>query len=468
MRQIHHSPQDQPIDNQQAQEAEPSAQRKKFPTVSRVFDDETIVELLYQPKEQRTSFAVWRNGTWSLKESFTVDDAQHLVPYSPYNNLIKHQVVLLPSEPEEYATEEDLIRDIQCFIHRYVDVSPLFEKIASYYVLFSWIFDGFNELPYIRLRGDYGSGKTRFLLTVGSLCYKPVFASGASTVSPIFHILDAFRGTLIIDEGDFRFSDEKAEIVKILNNGNVKGFPVLRTEVSANREFNPRAFDVYGPKLVATRGYYEDRALESRFLTEEMGQHRLRDDIPINLPSIYKDEALTLRNKLLFFRFRNLGKKRTIDDYVDRGIEPRLNQMFVPLMSIIEDAQLRQELHDIARHYHNEIVVDRGMDVEAQVLEVIRDIFVHPENNKLSIKEITRAFTERYGLDYERKITAKWIGSIIRKKLHLTTQKSHGVFLIPFTEKPILDRLYEKYGIASDEPRGNQDDDAQSPDSLNG
>jgi len=398
---------------------------------------------------------VWSDDTWSLEESFMVENGEHLVPYSPYNNLIKHQVVLLPSEPEEYGTEEDLIRDIQSFIHRFVDVSPLFEKIASYYVLFSWIYDGFNELPYIRLRGDYGSGKTRFLLTVGSLCYKPVFASGASTVSPIFHILDAFRGTLIVDEADFRFSDEKAEIVKILNNGNVKGFPVLRTEVSANREFNPRAFDVYGPKLVATRGYYEDRALESRFLTEEMGQHKLRDNIPINLPSAYKEEALTLRNKLLLFRFRNLGKKKAIDDYVDRSIEPRLNQMFVPLMSIIEDAELRQELHDIARHYHNEIVTDRGMDVEAQVLEVIKDIFEHPDNHKLSIKEIARVFTERYGTDYERKITAKWIGSIIRKKLHLATQKSHGVFLIPFTEKPKLDMLYEKYGITSDELQGD-------------
>ena len=54
---------------------------------------------------------------------------------------------------------------------------------------------------------------------MGSLCYKPIFASGASTVSPLFRILDSFRGTLIIDEDDFRFSDEKAEVVKILNNG---------------------------------------------------------------------------------------------------------------------------------------------------------------------------------------------------------------------------------------------------------
>src|SRR5262249_59500096 len=89
------------------------------------------------------------------------------------------------------------------------------------------LYDAFNELPYLRLQGDYGSGKTRALLAIGSLCYKPFFASGASTVSPIFHTLDAFRGTLIFDEADFRFSDEKAEIVKILNNANVPAFPLL-------------------------------------------------------------------------------------------------------------------------------------------------------------------------------------------------------------------------------------------------
>jgi hypothetical protein len=94
------------------------------------------------------------------------------------------------------SSEEQLVGEIRGFIHRYVDLSPLFEQIASYYVLFSWVYDAFNELPYLRVRGDAGSGKTSFLLIVGSLCYKPIFASGASTVSPLFRILDSMRGSL--------------------------------------------------------------------------------------------------------------------------------------------------------------------------------------------------------------------------------------------------------------------------------
>jgi len=420
------------------------------PTVSGVFDSGEIIEMVYDSKEKRTSLVVWVNDKWSMEKSYKLDSGHCLVPYSPYNNLIKNEIVGLPSEPEEYISEESLINDIQEFIHKYVDISPEFEKIASYYVLFSWIYDGFNELPYLRLRGDYGSGKTRFLLTVGSLCYKPIFASGASTVSPIFHILEAFRGTLIIDEADFRFSDETADMVKILNNGNVKGFPVLRIEINQQKEFNPKAFNVFGPKLVATRGYYKDRALESRFISEEMGQNKLREDIPINLPSEYKEEALHIRNKLLLFRFRNLGKIDAETEMLDRSIEPRLNQIFTPLMSVIDNEQTKDQLRKTAHHYNNEMIIDRGMDMEAQVLEVIYELSSSPDKIRFSIKDITSLFTDRYGFEYDRKITAKWVGNIIRKKLKLLTQKSNGVFIIAPTEKLKLDRLYERYGINTD------------------
>jgi hypothetical protein len=155
--------------------------KKPVPTVSGVFDNGVILEMVYRPHERQTAFIVWQHDHWTVEQRFSPDPQHCLVPYSPTNNLLQHQVVLLPSEPEEYDSDAALVSAVQEFIHRYVDVSSLFEKITSYYVLFSWVYDGFNELPYLRLRGDPGSGKTRFLLTVGALCYKPIFASGAST-----------------------------------------------------------------------------------------------------------------------------------------------------------------------------------------------------------------------------------------------------------------------------------------------
>src|SRR5882724_972444 len=396
---------------------------RPIPAVSLALPDGGIAEMVYEGETRSTAFFVSREGTLTREEEIAFPTGERFVPYSPRNNLLLHEVVLLPSRPEEYGSEADLLSEIRSFIHRYVDLSPLFEEVSSYYVLLSWLYDDFNELPYLRVQGDYGSGKSRFLLTVGSLCYKPIFASGASTVSPIFRILDAFRGTLIVDEADFRQSDEKAEIVKILNNGNARGFPVLRSEILQTKEINPQAFAVFGPKLVATRSAFEDRALESRCLTEEMGGAKLRDDIPLNLPASHKEEALHLRNKLLLFRFRNLGKPRNLAAMVDRTIEPRLAQVFAPLMSVVDDPL-----------------------VQEKILEVIRDLKDKTEGG-LSLKDIASWFSDRYGGEYERKVTPRWIGSILRRRLHLKPEKSHGNFVIPISEFPKLPRLYEKYGI---------------------
>ena len=436
---------------------------KRRPTASAVLDDGTIVEMLHRPAEHKTLFCVAKDGQMQEIASVKVPGAL-LVPYSPDNNLLVHGVVLFPTEPAAYDSDQALVAEIRAFIHAYVDVSPLFEEVASYYVLFSWLYDSFDELPYLRVRGDTGSGKTRCLMTIGSLCYKPIFASGASTVSPIFRILDSFRGTLIVDEADFRFSDEQSEIVKILNNGNARGFPVLRSESINGREFDPRAYSVFGPKMIASRRYFQDRALETRCVTEETGRQRLRDDIPLNLGPDWALQATALRNKLLLFRFRNYNKRHLDPAVTDRTIEPRLAQLFGPLLSVVDDLAARTHLADLARDYHNDLIIDRGFDTEAHVLEVIRDMAARSSTAPVAIKELARQFSDRHAADYDRKITPKWIGNIVRRNLQLRTHKSHGVFVVTPGQVSRLARLYDQYGLAqTDTPTELAPDDASTP-----
>lgn len=431
--------------------APPGSAGRPQPAVSLILPDGRLVETIHDPVAETTAFLISDGARWHLAHDLTVG-GERCVPYSPRNNLFRHRVVLLPSNPEAFGSEGELFARIQAFIHRFVDLSPVFEQLAATYVLLTWLFDRFNELPYLRVRGDAGSGKTRFLLIVGALCYKPIFASGASTVSPLFRILDTFRGTLILDESDFRVSDERAEVVKILNNGNARGFPVLRSEQIERREFDPRAYAVFGPKLVATRGFFEDRALESRCLTEEMGQGRLRPDIPINLPDSWADEARALRNQLLAFRFAYWHRARPTEPLVDRLLEPRLNQVFTPLLAVLNDEGARANLRAFARRLQQQLVSDRGLELEARVLEIIRALAESDEGARLSVKDITAWFADRFGTEYDTKVTTKWIGSVIRRKLLIHTQKSHGVFVIPAAEYPKLALLYEKYGVGGQDP----------------
>jgi len=136
-----------------------------------------------------------------------------------------------------------------------------------------------------------------------------------------------------------------------------------------------------------------------------------------------------LRNKLLLFRFRNRSKRLPTESLVDRTIEPRLNQIFVPLLTIIDDEAARADLQDLARQYNRELIADRGMDTEAQVLEVIRDL-AETYGSRIAIKDVTRVFGERYGLEYDRKVSTRWIGYVVRRRLLLATHKSHGTFVI--------------------------------------
>ena len=125
-----------------------------------------------------------------------------------------------------------------------------------------------------------------------------------------------------------------------------------------------------------------------------MGHRRLRRDVPINLPQAFWNEAEDLRNQLLFFRFQHLGKHTVSEALVDRSIEPRLNQVFVPLLSIIDDDKTRADLKQLAEEYNRQLVSDKGMGSEGHLLEVIaaRREF----DDILTIKELTHHFKKKY------------------------------------------------------------------------
>lgn len=434
-----------------ARAAAAHARQTNVPTVSALLRDGTLIEMVRDAEHETTALAKSTAGAVSLQAEVRMPDGRRLAPLSPQNNLVEHGVVRFAERPAEYGSERELAAAVRAFIHRYVNLSPRFERVATAYVLLSWIADAFNELPYLRVRGAPGTGKTRFLLTVGSVCRLPIFASGASSVSPIFRILDLVKGTLVLDESDFRFSDERAEIVKILNNGNVRGFPVLRTEtVPGSREFNPRAYHVFGPKLVATRGFFDDPALESRFLTEEMDTLPRRRDVPISLPASHDAEALSLRNQLLLFRFRNHGRPRDLAGRIDESLEPRLAQIFAPLLSIVDDDETLTDLRELALSYNRELAADRTLDVAAEVLAVVRELWPQSQGG-LSVREIALRFVERHGAEYPH-MSPKRIGWFVRRKLGLVTAKSSGVYVIPASESQKLDQLCERYGLPSKAP----------------
>jgi hypothetical protein len=415
--------------------------------ISAVEADGTIIETVFRPETATTALLVARGTDIRILPEFA-SESDTFVPVRASNNLVRHGALLFPSEPVDYESTEALALEIERHITEYVSLSPQAARLCAAYVLLSWVYDAFSELPYLRFRGDYGTGKTRALLVVGSICYRGFFASGASTVSPIFHTLDTFRATLIFDEADFRFSDEKAELVKILNNGNSRGFPVLRTQVSQKREFDPQAFVIYGPKIVGMRRSYDDRALESRFLTIEMEPGRSAGK-PINLPDGQKEEALRLRNKLLMFRLRTRLTTVCDPSLADDRLEPRMNQILLPLMTVAPEA-LRFAIRDMGRSLQKGILAERSTSAEGHVVSIIADLQAERPVEHLALGDIATAFALRYGAEYERPIGNRWVGGLLRR-VGITTYKSNGIqVLVPGQEGRIA-ALRDRYGVAGGE-----------------
>ncbi len=416
----------------------------------------TLFEMIVTP-EPRALFAVRSpEGRISL-ETHLDQDGVHYVPLDPRNDLIQKRVVYFPSELGEVLDEVTLQARVQSFIHHYVDVGPLYEKMASYYVLFSYLFDCFSILPYLRALGDYGTGKTRFLQTIGILCFRPMFVAGASTTSPIFRIIDLIRGTLILDEADFLSSEAFVDIIKILNCGYMAGFPVLRTAKDEDR-FEVVAMEVFGPKLIGTRFHYKDKALESRMLTHEMISGPVRSDIPLVLPKQFYSEALVLRNLLLRYRLTHWRPEAAVDiTGLDRSIEPRLNQITLSLLTIVEDERLREDIRNYIRDYNRQLIVDRSMSTEASVLEALvrlpEKIQVVKWNSKLLFPLI--ALTEETNKklaaltvkgEEAQLLTPKKVGYILRERLQLHTIQRGPYYFVEWDQERI-DGLMTRYGL---------------------
>lgn len=417
---------------------------KKQVRKASVIVGDKIAETVYDPVLKKTQFATFTDGKVAYVEAITFNK-EDIYPLDAKNDIVSKNVVLLPSLATEYGTEAELIQEIQTFIHKYLDITPMFERIAAYYAVFSWLFDRFNEVPYLRAIGDFGSGKTRFLQVIGSVCYRPIFTGGATTPSPIFRILNELKGTLVLDEADFKSSEMSDDIVKILNSGYQSGIAVLRSE--GKGVFEVKAYDVFSPKVIATRETFNDKALESRFLVEEMGRGTLRTDIPRRLSDEFYEESRGIRNKLLMWRFRNFNKPLVFDDAPFEGIHPRLHQIIIPLLTIIESEEMKNSLKEFVQKYNQELIADRGMSWESDIIFAILKMEREKKIDSMTVKEITDSVNNEMDLSDETLQTRK-VGWILRARLQLKTYKTRKGYTLSLSKnKDKLIFWKDRYGI---------------------
>ena len=320
----------------------------------------------------KATFARWDGKKVEYVGVIELENGTKIIPI--LDDAIKEGAVLLPSETEEYGTEHDLYFEIVRHIHRYLDVSPEFEQlIVPMYIFLTWVYDIFNVLPYLRVLGDTGSGKSRFLDIIGGLAYKPCIVSGCITPAPIYRMIRKWNGTIILDEADFKDSSEKSEVIKIFN----CGFERKRLVVGCDMK-NPdklQYLPTFCSKIFSTRFTFYDKALESRCLTEKM-METIRGEIPNVLSKPYYEAEKKLRNNLLMYRFRNRNKLDPNKVDFDFGeIEPRLKQVMAPFSILLSGSDSLKDKFKIFLERHNkELIDERSTTFEGKIISTLLDL----------------------------------------------------------------------------------------------
>jgi hypothetical protein len=389
--------------------------------VSLVSDNGSIIETTYNPaRRPPIEYAIYSaKGNMTSAKSY-----RDFIPPVDRNGLISRGVILLPSEPAEFGSQAELVGEISGYIDRYIDVPRFWRDLMTHYCLLSWVYDRFSALPYLRLQGEPASGKTRTLQVLGAICWKAVMGGGSCTVSPLFRLLDFYRGAFVLDEADYAQTDFRAEITKILNGGYAKGLFVLRSDKNGG-DYEPRAFDVYGPKIIATRRPFEDIALESRCLTLHTTVRTLRSDIPTQLPAQFHAEALELRNRLLMWRFRNYREVGPDQSHL-QGLEPRAAQIASALCGVSDDPRFCDELAAFMRKETND---QRGTRPTVIVAEAIRRLLANNEEwpARLMVSDVAGAAT-RVGAEWEGDavFTPRRTGELLRSLGFTTSRKTAG------------------------------------------
>lgn len=396
--------------------------------------------------------------------------------------LIESKALLLSPMPSPYGSLTSLITQIKAFIHAYVDLPPEFEAISAYYALFTWMYDMFAVSPYLKRQGDYGGGKSRWLMVMWALCYRSFIGNGASTIAPIFRILDQFKGTLLLDEADIANgnTERAADMLSILNSGHGADVgKVARAVPDGEGGYTEKVFSVYGPKLFSARRPFPDEATNSRCLTDFVSAGGyFRSDIPVAIDrQVFWQAAAQLRAQLLHYRLTNWQPQIDLTPAQNHSELPgRLREITLPMRLLFAEADdLQQDLDNLVTAANKEVIAARMQGLPAKILEGVLRAYYTPQPEaaagpdylRLAMKHLSHRVnlivdSENAGdvdetdgdqarpKSRRRSVTPQSIGKRVRSELNLRTETDPATRLVYLVwEEERIANLCRRYGLDS-------------------
>lgn len=446
---------------------------------SYILEDGSLVEMLYDSKKHKSKLAVYKDGVVTLEDEVQIDELTTFLPMSPNQSILENNFILFPSAVGEYQSNEELYYEIRAFIGRYVELREEFLSVVAVYTMMTWLYDRFQNVPYLRCLGMFGTGKSRLLSAAGHICYKAVLAGGSTSTAALFRTLDLFNPTLVFDEAELS-EKESVEMRQVLRQGYSAGLPVSRMDKGADGRLYIQTFDVFGPKIIASQSGFGDPALESRCLTERLFP-LAKTTKPIQLSGQFKEEAQLLRNKLLMFRFKNYYLTVADEQALESIGLPRVKQTGLAMVSVAKMLgsqaldNVLKFLVESEKTLSKEQIDSAEHDILLCILELMEEKYIKTTGKIRIGYDLADKFNRKHYEEYSDKrenenyssysvmkhstykVSPKKIGWYVGRMGIKKDQDREGVFIPIFTEYPKVKALAERYGLGelyklSDDP----------------
>lgn len=363
-----------------------------------------LLEICFDRRNGKAKFAyahIWlksQDGSVTMTSTREISTANFMdingIRYVPMvDDNIRYGTVRLPSELGAKKNIRMLLAEIRLFITRYFLLDVDIHVIqSSLYALFTWVYDCFPYLPYLRARGAPGAGKSELMLLVGKVCYRMMTTAGLTSIAGFKGMAHLYKGTLMIDEVDSlatNSKEDRGELRALLNVRAMKEQARIVTMMDVlkpdgTHTFRPTTTFVFGPTLLTMYGAFKDPATESRCLSFDLYKRDVQDLLdhkpPIEpgvIPPEQEHEALALTNDLLRFRLENWMPRIEVDTSVkltDRRVSARMNQVMRPLKVLAYlqgDKELMEDLNMVAEINFEEETNRAAASFEALVFRAL-------------------------------------------------------------------------------------------------
>lgn len=368
--------------------------------------------------------------------------------YYPRNNdaNIASGGVMFANDLGPQKSTRELLGQYELYMRRsFLLDDPLGYKLAAYYGLFTWLYDAFDELAYMRAQGESDSGKSAIILRLGYVCYRLTKSTGAGSAAGFKYLSHIYRGSIFFDEVKDNL-DEFDDRVIMLNVGAMKDqanvpMATIVKLPDGTQDYEVVNFNVYGPKLVTMYGKFPQEATESRFLTLKTIKHEPMELKEKNIPRRWSDEmrmqALALCNMAMTWRLHNWRPRlQPPDELEDMRVSTRVNQVTVPIKYILtmdttdrESKSSLEEVSLVVKSLYEEQLFERSQKVEARIVEAIDAVLNDPAFTILDFVQVTE-LAEWGSAKYIRYSELTKVVNFIMDEMNLGTGKEPKIALL--------------------------------------